>query len=41
MTIEQIRGAKPVENSIHNLIQTRSVKLDSAARYGLHESDEG
>lgn len=39
MTIEQIRDAKPVENSIHNLIQTLSVKLDSAARYGLYEAD--
>jgi rubrerythrin len=39
MTIEQIREAKPVENSIHNLIQTLSVKLDSAARYGLYEAD--
>jgi hypothetical protein len=39
MTIEQIRQAKPVENSIHNLIQTLSVKLDSAARYGLYEAD--
>jgi hypothetical protein len=37
MTIEQIRGAKPVEDSI--LIQTLSVKLDSAARYGLYEAD--
>jgi hypothetical protein len=39
MSIEQIRDARPVPNSIHNLIQTMSVKLDSAARYGLYEAD--
>jgi hypothetical protein len=39
MGIEQIREAKPVQNSIHNLVQTPSVKLDSAARYGLYEAD--
>jgi rubrerythrin len=39
MSIEQIREARPVENSIHNLVQTLSVKLDSAARYGLYQQD--
>jgi hypothetical protein len=39
MSLEQIREARPVENSIHNVIQTLSVKLDSAARYGLYQQD--
>ena len=39
MSIEQIRHAGPVQNSIHDLIQTLSVKLDSAARYGLYQED--
>ena len=39
MSIDQIREAGPVQNSIHNLIQTLSVKLDSAARYGLYQED--
>jgi hypothetical protein len=39
MSIEQIRHAGPVQNSIHDLIQTLSVKLDSAARYGLYQQD--
>jgi rubrerythrin len=39
MSIEEIREARPVQNSIHNLIQTLSVKLDSAARYGLYQDD--
>jgi hypothetical protein len=39
MSIEQIREAQPVQNSIHDLIQTLSVKLDSAARYGLYQED--
>jgi hypothetical protein len=39
MSLEQIREARPVENSIHNVIQTLSVKLDSAARYGLYRED--
>jgi hypothetical protein len=30
MSIEQIRKAQPVRNSIHDLIQTLSVKLDSS-----------
>jgi rubrerythrin len=39
MSIEEIREARPVQNSVHNLIQTLSVKLDSAARYGLYQED--
>jgi hypothetical protein len=39
MSIDQIRHAGPVQNSIHDLIQTLSVKLDSAARYGLYQQD--
>lgn len=36
---EQIRTQEPVKNTIHNLIQTLSTKLDSAARYGLYQDD--
>jgi rubrerythrin len=36
---EQIRTEQPVQNTIHNLIQTLSTKLDSAARYGLYQED--
>jgi rubrerythrin len=36
---EQIRAEEPVKNTIHNLVQTLSVKLDSAARYGLYHDD--
>ena len=32
-------GDKPVNNTIHNLVQTLSVKLDSAYRYGLYQED--
>jgi hypothetical protein len=39
MSIELIREVRPVQNSIHNLIQTLSVKLDSAARYRLYQED--
>ena len=39
MSFELIREAKPVHNSIHDLVQTLSVKLDSAARYGLYQED--
>jgi hypothetical protein len=39
MSIEEIREARPVQNSIHDIIQTLSVKLDSAARYGLYQQD--
>jgi rubrerythrin len=38
-TIERIRQDGPVKNTFHNLIQTLSVKLDSAARYGLYADD--
>ena len=37
--LEQIRTAEPVENTIHNLVQTLNVKLDSAARYALYRDD--
>jgi rubrerythrin len=39
MAIEQIRTAQPVKNTVHNLVQTLNVKLDSAARYGLYQED--
>jgi rubrerythrin len=39
MSLEEIREARPVQNSIHNLVQTLSVKLDSAARYPLYQQD--
>jgi hypothetical protein len=39
MTLEQIRTEQPVKNTFHNLVQTLSVKLDSAARYGLYQED--
>jgi rubrerythrin len=39
MATDQIRGEEPVKNTIHNLVQTLSVKLDSAARYGLYQED--
>ena len=39
MGMEQIRAEEPVKNTIHNLIQTLSTKLDSAARYGLYQED--
>jgi rubrerythrin len=37
--IEQIRTEQPVKNTVHNLVQTLSTKLDSAARYGLYRDD--
>jgi hypothetical protein len=37
--METIRSEEPVENTIHNLVQTLSVKLDSAARYELYRDD--
>jgi hypothetical protein len=37
--IEQIRTEQPVKNTIHNPVQTLSIKLDSAARYGLYQED--
>lgn len=36
---DRIRSEEPVQNTIHNLIQTLSVKLDSSARYGLYQDD--
>jgi hypothetical protein len=36
---ERIRSEEPVDNTIHNLVQTLSVKLDSAARYSLYRED--
>jgi hypothetical protein len=39
MSIDAIREARPVQNSVHDIIQTLSVKLDSAARYGLYQQD--
>jgi rubrerythrin len=36
---ERIRTEEPVKNTIHNLVQTLSVKLDSASRYGLYQDD--
>jgi len=37
--IEQIRTEQPVKNTVHNVVQTLSTKLDSAARYGLYQED--
>jgi rubrerythrin len=37
--MEKIRTEQPVQNTIHNLVQTLSTKLDSAARYGLYTDD--
>ena len=39
MGAEEIRTEEPVKNTVHNLIQTLSVKLDSSARYGLYQED--
>jgi hypothetical protein len=36
---DHIRSEGPVDNTVHNLIQTLSVKLDSAARYMLYQED--
>jgi rubrerythrin len=38
-TLERVRVDGPVKNTLHNLIQTLSIKLDSAARYGLYTED--
>ena len=38
-TMEKIRTEQPVKNTIHNLIQTLSIKLDSASRYSIYEED--
>lgn len=39
MSIDLIRETRPVQNSVHHLVQTLSVELDSAARYRLYEED--
>lgn len=39
MTLEQMHTERPVTNSFHNIIQTLSIKIDSAARYGLYADD--
>jgi hypothetical protein len=39
MSIELIRKAGPVQNSVHDVIQTLSIKIDSVARYALYEED--
>ncbi|MFP5361351.1 MAG: hypothetical protein ACLGI5_01320 [Thermoleophilia bacterium] len=39
MTLEQIHTERPVTNTFHNIIQCLSVKIDSAARYGLYADD--
>jgi rubrerythrin len=36
---EQIRAEEPVKNTIHNLVQTLSIKLDGSARYSLYQDD--
>jgi rubrerythrin len=38
-SMEKIRTEQPVKNTVHNLVQTLSIKLDSAARYGLYIED--
>jgi rubrerythrin len=38
-TIEKIRTEQPVKNTIHNLVQTLSIKLDSASRYSVYQED--
>jgi hypothetical protein len=38
-SMERIRTEQPVETTVHNLVQTLSIKLDSAARYGLYVED--
>ncbi len=42
MTIDPVgrgQSESPVGNTIHNLVHTLSVKLDSAHRYGLYQED--
>ena len=39
MSIELLRKAGPVQNSVHDVIQTLSVKIDSVARYALYKED--
>jgi rubrerythrin len=38
-TMEKIRTEQPVKNTIHNLVQTLSIKLDSASRYSVYQED--
>ena len=38
-SMDKIRTEQPVKNTVHNLVQTLSIKLDSAARYGLYVED--
>jgi rubrerythrin len=38
-TLDRIRTDGPVKNTLHNVIQLLSTKLDSAARYGLYQDD--
>ncbi|HEV2771820.1 MAG TPA: hypothetical protein VGV57_03175 [Thermoleophilaceae bacterium] len=42
MTIDPVgrgQSESPVGNTVHNLVHTLSVKLDSAHRYGLYQED--
>jgi rubrerythrin len=39
MGIENIPSEGSISNTLHNLVQTLSVKLDSAARYGLYQEE--
>ena len=38
-TIDRLRVDGPIKNTLHDLIQTLSVKIDSAARYGMYGED--
>lgn len=38
-TLERIRMDGPVKNALHDVIQLLSIKIDSAARYGLYQED--
>ena len=38
-TMEKIRTEQPVKNTVHNLVQTLSIKLDSASRYSVYQED--
>ena len=38
-SIDGILSDRPVVNSLHDVIQTLSMKLDSAARYGFYSED--
>lgn len=39
MSLELLHKAGPVRNSVHDLIRTRSSKLDSVARAAIHNED--